>query len=257
MKNQLMINVPSVSACADFCGSRRFCRTAIFNSYTKTCAISYEYTLNCRYNKNRYTDFDVRQSTSHLIQVACVTKCGEDYIHLKSLEGKRQLVKEVTKAGTRRRPKKQKVEHVTGKPQHGGMRRPPQVCFRTVERRYLHGGSFEEHVTSSLDECRCLCAATFRNLQLHRCQSLQWYEDGKCVLNKGSHFGKYDLVEDRRAIYQFITCDVQVDSECFEEISGYMMTNVAGGLEHDVSIEQCKCHCANSSLSDMTGSGNP
>lgn len=29
-----------------------------------------------------------------------------------------------------------------------------QVCFRTIESRYLLGGAFEQHTTSSLDECR-------------------------------------------------------------------------------------------------------
>ncbi|KAK5977461.1 hypothetical protein GCK32_011033, partial [Trichostrongylus colubriformis] len=57
---------------------------------------------------------------------------------------------------------------------------------------------------------RCLCADTFSALRLHRCQSLQWYSNGKCVLNRGSHLGRYDLIEDRSAIYQYINCDVQV-----------------------------------------------
>ncbi|VDO79538.1 unnamed protein product [Heligmosomoides polygyrus] len=158
---------------------------------------------------------------------------------------------------------------------------------------------------------RCLCAATYSTLRLHRCQSLQWYRDGKCVLNKGSHLGKYDLIEDKLSTYQFIACDVQgiptaswkfltqvtttvrpstttttsptsttvitteavittesttteetratdatvteesmkINNDCFEEISGYMMTNVAGGLEHDVSMEECKCFCASSRAS--------
>ncbi|KAK6032609.1 PAN domain protein [Ostertagia ostertagi] len=436
------INVPSVSACADFCGARKFCRTAIFNSYTKTCAISYEYTLNCRYNKNRYTDFDLRSSSSHLIQVACVAKCSEDYAPLMPLRRQPQVVAENSSNGSAR----QKVELITGDPHDGSKRErflpeeqtraiettttkgqqaittnvnnsalpavdevkkqatrrgPSQVCFRTIERRYLLGGSFEQHTTSSIDECRCLCADTFSALRLHRCQSLQWYPSGKCVLNKGSHLGRYDLIEDRNAIYQYINCDIQVlldiasrvckaantsntvtgtsararttsttekpsykrpvnreqstevptatwkflttpsatspstttasteqtsteeststelttttveitesptpeptevsrvtetttttteaieevqttegrevesstsvvpqetnqrnatelsplkivNSGCFEEIRGYMMTNVAGGLEHDVSMDECKCFCANSKTS--------
>ncbi|KAK5972580.1 hypothetical protein GCK32_001455, partial [Trichostrongylus colubriformis] len=189
------INVPSVSACAEFCGARRFCRTAIFNSYTKTCAISYEYTLNCRYNKNRYTEFDVRHSSSHLIQVACVTKCGEDYTPHKPLHKSTRLVEE-TAANAKALPDTlKKVELITGEPHDGTKsesfssqeqsttsssnsrrasmgninnaalpavdelkrepirRGPPQVCFRTIERRYLLGGSFEHHTTSSIDEC--------------------------------------------------------------------------------------------------------
>ncbi|VDO79536.1 unnamed protein product [Heligmosomoides polygyrus] len=198
------IGVPSVSACAEFCGARRFCRTAIFNSYTKTCAISYEYTLNCRYNKNRFTDFDVRQTTSNLIQVACVTKCGDDYMALMPPGKYRPLGMD-----TLHRPPKmlKKVELITGDPHDGknlgrvltekesrvfvgtgtrtlkaksnngaplaiqalinsalpvddgflGLltkRGRSQVCFRTIESRYLLGGAFEQHTTSSLDECR-------------------------------------------------------------------------------------------------------
>lgn len=33
---------------------------------------------------------------------------------------------------------------------------------------------------------------------------------------------------------------------CFELIDGYSMNNTAGGLEHDVSLEECQCFCANS-----------
>lgn len=33
---------------------------------------------------------------------------------------------------------------------------------------------------------------------------------------------------------------------CFEVISGYLIKGIAGGLEHDVSIEQCQCYCAHS-----------
>ncbi|KAE9418059.1 hypothetical protein Angca_000602, partial [Angiostrongylus cantonensis] len=40
-----------------------------------------------------------------------------------------------------------------------------------------------------------------------------------------------------------------INNGCFEEISGYMMINVAAGLEHDVSMEECKCYCANSKIS--------
>uniref|UniRef100_W6NNJ2 PAN-1 domain containing protein n=1 Tax=Haemonchus contortus TaxID=6289 RepID=W6NNJ2_HAECO len=386
------INVPSVSACAEYCGKKSFCRTAIFNSYRKTCAISYEYTLNCRYNKNRYTDFDLRHSSSHLIQIACVTKCGGD--HAPSMSVRMPVIGTLSKRTSHQLPDSlKKKDVISGKPHDGSSRElvpfeessgvtaastwrgyradynkvdiaalpitdelnrgyirgRSQVCFRTIERRYLLGGSFERHTTSSIDECRCLCADTFSAFRLHRCQSLQWYHSGECVLNKDSHLGRYDLIEDKSSIYQYITCDVQVlidiaskvcrnvgafkfpretpapartmsttdrpplttyrsqnaesgsaettkptnpaevtetsttraearekiepsgvevvgsslrsrghenatessvlkivNDGCFEEISGYMMTNVAGGLEHDVSVEECKCLCANS-----------
>ncbi|KAK6766129.1 hypothetical protein RB195_025810 [Necator americanus] len=247
------INIVSVSACAEFCGARRFCRTAIFNSFTRTCAISYEYTLNCRYNKNRYTDFDVRHTTSHLIQVACVSKCDDErssHMPLTTAEGAElpQTLK--------------KVELITGEPHdgiHGSNTSPKEirlatqlrmssnvptekirnrvstandsrtllvedafvdslkksgsslVCFRTIEHRYLLGGSFEQHSDTTIDECRCLCAETYSATRLHHCRSFQWYnKSGKCTLNRGSHMGKYDLIEDLEATYQFVSCEVQV-----------------------------------------------
>ncbi|MFH4982375.1 hypothetical protein AB6A40_009084 [Gnathostoma spinigerum] len=40
------------------------------------------------------------------------------------------------------------------------------------------------------------------------------------------------------------------DSEnCFEISNGYLMTNGAAGLEHDVSLSECECFCATSRLS--------
>ncbi|RCN53726.1 PAN domain protein [Ancylostoma caninum] len=242
------INVATVAACAEFCGARRFCRTAIYNSFTRTCAISYEYTLNCRYNKNRYTDFDVRRTTSHLIQVACVSKCdNERASHMSEGAGLPETLR--------------KVELITGEP-HDGMRGSisttkqihmvtqlkmapdaaeqgfekrvsiisssrtvpaedafinslrksgsSQICYRTIDHRYLLGGSFEQHSDTTIEECRCLCAATYSSARLHHCRSFQWYQSGKCVLNKGSHMGKYDLIEDSRATYQFISCEIQV-----------------------------------------------
>ncbi|EYC42118.1 hypothetical protein Y032_0542g3218 [Ancylostoma ceylanicum] len=245
------INVATVGACAEFCGARRFCRTAIYNSFTRTCAISYEYTLNCRYNKNRYTDFDVRRTTSHLIQVACVSKCdNERASHMPIAAPEGAALPETLR----------KVELITGEP-HDGMRGSisstkqiqmiaqlkmapeaaqrgfekrvsmmsssrtapedafidslrksgsSQICYRTIEHRYLLGGSFEQHSDTTIDECRCLCAATYSSARLHHCRSFHWYRSGKCVLNKGSHMGKYDLIEDSRATYQFISCEIQV-----------------------------------------------
>lgn len=34
--------------------------------------------------------------------------------------------------------------------------------------------------------------------------------------------------------------------KCFEVIDGYIMNNTAGGLERDVSLEECECFCVNS-----------
>uniref|UniRef100_A0A915CPG8 Apple domain-containing protein n=1 Tax=Ditylenchus dipsaci TaxID=166011 RepID=A0A915CPG8_9BILA len=42
---------------------------------------------------------------------------------------------------------------------------------------------------------------------------------------------------------------------CFEIIEGYTMNNTAGGLERDVSMEECQCFCANSFHSTSSNSG--
>ncbi|TKR81370.1 hypothetical protein L596_015250 [Steinernema carpocapsae] len=34
--------------------------------------------------------------------------------------------------------------------------------------------------------------------------------------------------------------------KCFEVIDGYLTKSLAGGLEHDISLEECECYCANS-----------
>ncbi|KAK6061706.1 hypothetical protein COOONC_00621, partial [Cooperia oncophora] len=66
---------------------------------------------------------------------------------------------------------------------------------------------------------------TYSSVRLHRCQSLQWYPSGKCVLNKGSHLGSYDLIEDRGSIYQYINCDIQVLLDIASRVCSSMNTS--------------------------------
>ncbi|EJW71132.1 hypothetical protein WUBG_17958 [Wuchereria bancrofti] len=35
--------------------------------------------------------------------------------------------------------------------------------------------------------------------------------------------------------------------DCFEVIDGFILKGTAGGLEQDVTLEECQCYCANSS----------
>lgn len=49
---------------------------------------------------------------------------------------------------------------------------------------------------------------------------------------KGGTFEEHNMLPDAR-----------IDG-CFERIDGYAMNNTAGGLERDVSIEECACFCA-------------
>ncbi|EYC42116.1 hypothetical protein Y032_0542g3218 [Ancylostoma ceylanicum] len=382
------INVATVGACAEFCGARRFCRTAIYNSFTRTCAISYEYTLNCRYNKNRYTDFDVRRTTSHLIQVACVSKCdNERASHMPIAAPEGAALPETLR----------KVELITGEP-HDGMRgsisstkqiqmiaqlkMAPEAAQRGFEKRVSMMSSSrtapEDAFIDSLRKSVLLgvankvCTEDGKPVGMSRTDeqsTTTLMPTTKPFLNHG------DSSEVRTTIWSFLTMptttpstlsssetvtttetpttkttEVVVDTTtsaavaeettkstesattteettktteststeattttttdtipasepntaseetkdsrealrtteaeeevtsptttpseeettreighddedasfeivkrgCFEEIPGYMMVNVAGGLEHDVSIEECKCFCANSKTS--------
>ncbi|PAV55851.1 hypothetical protein WR25_24945 isoform A [Diploscapter pachys] len=73
------ININTIHDCVEFCAGRQFCRTAVYNTLTRTCAISYEFTQNCRYSHPRYTDYELpANSDSNLVQLACITKCEND-----------------------------------------------------------------------------------------------------------------------------------------------------------------------------------
>uniref|UniRef100_A0A1I7X5P0 Apple domain-containing protein n=1 Tax=Heterorhabditis bacteriophora TaxID=37862 RepID=A0A1I7X5P0_HETBA len=93
-----------------------------------------------------------------------------------------------------------------------------QVCYRTFEHKYLLGSSFERHIGKSIRDCRCLCAATYAANHSHWCSSFHWYSHGTCILNSGSHKGKYDLIEDHLATYQYVNCDVKVLLEVASKI---------------------------------------
>ncbi|KAI6234184.1 hypothetical protein M3Y99_00825900 [Aphelenchoides fujianensis] len=45
--------------------------------------------------------------------------------------------------------------------------------------------------------------------------------------------------------YDILTISGHTD-RCFEVIPGFMMRSTAGGLEHNVTMSECECHCANS-----------
>lgn len=45
------LEIATVFDCAQFCSQRKFCRSAVYNSYARSCAISYSHRVNCRYTK--------------------------------------------------------------------------------------------------------------------------------------------------------------------------------------------------------------
>uniref|UniRef100_A0A1I7TRC8 PAN domain protein n=1 Tax=Caenorhabditis tropicalis TaxID=1561998 RepID=A0A1I7TRC8_9PELO len=412
------INLASVKECATFCSQREFCRSAVYNSRTKTCGISYEYTIACASRTQRYKEYQLEEGQgTDLVQIACVDDC-------RNREGK----------DTDKKEKKVPVGIITGEPNDGNQKetgnsvitdplttpsvsklssstpavsesdRPRAdgyvtrlilanisslreggtgsvepltlqqndasvakggkgpVCYRTIRHRYLLGADFEEHDVDSVNDCRCLCAAThLPSNKKHKCLSFQ-FRNKSCVLNRGNHLGQYDLIEQRKTLYQYVGCDPEILIEtaaskcpnfkikaahekkseksekaekpketttkkpkvelitaktvegekkktttkkpspskktttkaptttekpttaapskksrptgndagdensnsveakptemiikrdgCFEVIDDHLMVSVAGGLEHDVSIEECQCMCANSKKSE-------
>lgn len=70
------INLASVKECAAFCAGREFCRSAVYNSRTKTCGISYEYTVACASRTQRFKEYQVEDGQgTDLVQIACVDDC--------------------------------------------------------------------------------------------------------------------------------------------------------------------------------------
>ena len=57
--------------------------------------------------------------------------------------------------------------------------------------------------------------------------------------NKRLNVEKHGCFERIYGLRQFRKINISINL-------GHMMVSVAGGLEHDVSIEECECHCATS-----------
>ncbi|CAB3400192.1 unnamed protein product [Caenorhabditis bovis] len=249
------INLASAAACASFCAQREFCRSAVYNSRTKTCGISYEYTLACVSHVERYKEYEADSNNGDLIQIACVDECpkgsdknnsskndkldqeGPGKVPIGIITGEPNngnRPQEDSETEKLPKPKAQGyvtrlvLANISGIPEGGvGVAEPlalpqsdgnvnnqkknkgkSQICYRTIRHRYLLGGDFEQHDVSSINECRCLCAATYKDGK-YKCHSFQ-YRAGTCTLNKGNHLGHYDLIEQRKTVYQYVDCDVEV-----------------------------------------------
>ncbi|GMT05543.1 hypothetical protein PENTCL1PPCAC_27717, partial [Pristionchus entomophagus] len=259
-------NVISTKECAAFCAERRFCRSALYDQTMKACAISYEYTENCRNQRTRFTE-DNPIITNQTLLITCIGKCTEhrEYEIRRAASARVNIItgephdgflppiikrreqsflhESVNALGKKERPaivvgdahdrNSTSVESANGedgfvntlivsnltgiRPSASSdvrradpkrARGDPPVCFRTKKRRYLLGGAFRYVPHSTIDHCRCLCANSWKDSA--RCESLNYYTSGMCVLNTGSHKGRFDLIDDASATYQYVACDVSM-----------------------------------------------
>ncbi|CEF61843.1 PAN-1 domain and Apple-like domain-containing protein [Strongyloides ratti] len=177
-----------------------------------------------------------------------------------------------------------------------------EYCYRVINEQELMYADYKTLENVSLNKCRCACAESWLNMKDPICLSIQYFKDSsKCVLNKGDHHGRYDLVYNPNTIYYHTSCTRNVflstvnsicnftlgssknttktvriknnnnnnninnvisdkvikeevtpkivssqktSDECFEVIPGYNMIGVTGGIENNVTLEECKCFCA-------------
>ncbi|CAJ0947239.1 unnamed protein product, partial [Mesorhabditis belari] len=225
------LEIRSAFDCAQFCAQRKFCRSAVYNSFGRSCGISYSQQVNCINSTSRY--LDDFHAKGHLVLLACFKDCHEYRYRARTP----QIITSDSQGIL-----KKKVQLITGEP-HDGFDTAPdppsqtlksalqifnqqhdlpslpvsipvkgKVCFTTTSESYLLGADFQKIYPATINECRCLCAATWKNeSSMHKCLSLHYSVDAKsCYLNKGTHLGKYDLIHDKSMTYQQITCDVQV-----------------------------------------------
>ncbi|KAH7703075.1 Protein H03E18.1 [Aphelenchoides avenae] len=88
----------------------------------------------------------------------------------------------------------------------------PIVCYRLIPQQLLLYAGYRTHAGVTLNQCRCLCAETWRdeNSSENKCKSVQYDEKKKeCTLNEADHNGKYDLIYNKNVDYHYVSCDVQ------------------------------------------------
>ncbi|KAI6174429.1 hypothetical protein M3Y98_01189000 [Aphelenchoides besseyi] len=71
--------VPTATDCAVLCGRRDFCRTAIYNHDAKSCALSYDISVECITKKQRYNTFHLTSEGADSISLlTCVDLCDKE-----------------------------------------------------------------------------------------------------------------------------------------------------------------------------------
>uniref|UniRef100_A0A0K0EQ10 Apple domain-containing protein n=1 Tax=Strongyloides stercoralis TaxID=6248 RepID=A0A0K0EQ10_STRER len=174
-----------------------------------------------------------------------------------------------------------------------------EYCYRVINEQELMYANYKTIENVSLNQCRCACAESWLKMKDPICLSIQYFKSSsKCILNKGDHHGRYDLVYNPNTVYYHTSCKRNVflstvnsmcnftlgsskdttksapiknnnkinivisdkvkkeevtpkivssqktSNDCFEVIPGYNMIGVTGGIENNVTLEECKCFCA-------------
>ncbi|KAI6190888.1 hypothetical protein M3Y97_00167700 [Aphelenchoides bicaudatus] len=71
--------VETAADCSIFCGKRQFCRSAVYNHDTKSCALSYDKVVECNTQKQRYNTFHLTTDGAESISIiTCVELCARD-----------------------------------------------------------------------------------------------------------------------------------------------------------------------------------
>lgn len=71
--------VETAADCAVFCGKRQFCRSAVYNHDTKSCALSYDKVIECNTQKQRYNTFHLTTDGAESMSIiTCVELCEKD-----------------------------------------------------------------------------------------------------------------------------------------------------------------------------------
>uniref|UniRef100_A0A5S6QYR6 Apple domain-containing protein n=1 Tax=Trichuris muris TaxID=70415 RepID=A0A5S6QYR6_TRIMR len=148
-------------------------------------------------------------------------------------------------------------------------------CYTQTKQHAFIKSAFHVYRGYSLVDCQCTCAQTWvggKNV----CSSVQYYPGRQeCVLNrlriKGDDEVGDDLIEvhtinttlheftcgsSRPRLFQYLldVCSYEVLPkkglqhvvDCHDIVVGHSLKGVAGALQHDVSIETCRCLCFDS-----------
>ncbi|KHJ43660.1 PAN domain protein [Trichuris suis] len=151
-------------------------------------------------------------------------------------------------------------------------------CYTQTKQHAFIKSAYQVYRGYSLIDCQCTCAQTWAGVK-NICSSVQYYPNRQeCVLNrlitKGTREDDEvgdDLIEvrtlntslyeftcgsNRRRLFQYLldVCSYDVLPktghqhvvDCHDIVVGHSLKGVAGALQHDVSIETCRCLCFDS-----------
>ncbi|KAI6241850.1 hypothetical protein M3Y99_00287300 [Aphelenchoides fujianensis] len=71
--------IPNAAECATLCGRRDFCKSAVFNHDSKSCALSYDIVVECKKKTERYNTFHLTSEGADSISLlSCVDLCDKE-----------------------------------------------------------------------------------------------------------------------------------------------------------------------------------